>query len=90
MTKGKSMEPTVKTYENTYNILVKETHDHHLYEWVGNLMLVLDGDGDTYIDLTFNSQPAWLIYQDQPQDPASPCLSIECIEAESIPANPKC
>jgi hypothetical protein len=84
------MELVEKTFNNTYNILVKETHDRHLNKWVGNLTLILDGDGGTYIDLTITSQPAWLSFQYQPQDLASRSLFIECIEAEPIPATNKC
>ena len=69
---------------NTYHILVKETQDHHIIEWFGNLTLIPQENGETFLDISFTGQEELSDSQDQPWDRNITVLSIEYLENEDL------
>jgi hypothetical protein len=48
-----------KSYQSTtYRILVKETLDHHITDWYGDLTIIPQENGETLLVGSFSDQPA--------------------------------
>ena len=74
------MEPKEFNTMNIYDVLVKETHDHHSSEWFGSLILIHQENGKVFLDISFTDQEIISDFQDQARDRNDAILSIECIE----------
>jgi hypothetical protein len=68
---------------NTYQIRVKETLDHHFTDWLDNLSLIPQEDGETLLVGSFTDQPALRGFLDQLWNLNITVITIERIENES-------
>ena len=71
------MEPTEANLKIVYHLLFIEAFDQHTTEWLGNLTLYPQANGETYIDFSFDDRPALPAPSGQPWDHAMPGFSIE-------------
>jgi len=68
---------------NTYRIRVKETLDHHFTDWLDNLSLIPQENGETLLVGSFTDQPALRGFLDQLWNLNITVITIERIENES-------
>jgi len=66
----------------TYHVKVKETLDHHITDWFGNLTLVPQENGETILVGSFTDQPALRGFLEQLWNLNITILSVECIEGK--------
>jgi hypothetical protein len=59
------MELHGSAQSNTYRIRVKETLDHHFTDWLDNLSLIPQENGETLLVGSFTDQPALRGFLDQ-------------------------
>ncbi len=65
---------------NTYRIRVKETLDNKFAEWIGNLTLTPQENGETLLVGTFTDQPALRGFLDQLWNLNITVITVERIE----------
>ena len=68
---------------NTYRIRVKETLDHHFIDWLDNLSLIPQENGETLLVGSFTDQSALRGFLDQLWNLNITVITIERIENES-------
>ena len=68
---------------NTYRIRVKETLDNQFAEWIGNLTLTSQENGETLLVGTFTDQPALRGFLDQLWNLNITVITVERIENEA-------
>jgi hypothetical protein len=69
--------------ENTYRIKVKETLDNHITDWFGNLTLIPQENGETFLVGSFTDQPALRGFLEQLWNLNITVISLERFEDES-------
>jgi hypothetical protein len=67
---------------NTYRIRVKETLDRHFADWLGNLALLPQENGETLLVGSFTDQPALRGFLDQLWNLNITVITVERIENE--------
>ena len=67
----------------TYHIKVKETLDHPITDWFGNLTLIPQENGETLLVGSFTDQPALRGFLEQLWNLNITVISLERIENES-------
>ena len=67
---------------NKYRIRVKETIDHHFADWLNNLILLPQENGETLLIGTFTDQPALRGFLDQLWNLNITVITVERIEDE--------
>jgi hypothetical protein len=67
----------------TYHIKVKETLDHHITDWFGNLTLIPQENGETLLVGSFTDQPALRGFLEQLWNLNITILSVECIKVKN-------
>ncbi|MFZ0534587.1 MAG: hypothetical protein WAM09_15525 [Anaerolineales bacterium] len=67
----------------TYHIKVKETLDHHITDWFGNLTLIPQENGETLLVGSFTDQPALRGFLEQLWNLNITILSVECIKGKN-------
>ena len=77
------MEQNTTQHPNTYQILVKETLDHHFADWYGDLSILPRENGETLLIGSFADQPALRGFLDQLWNLNITVITIERIENES-------
>jgi hypothetical protein len=78
------MNPKDSNKKNTYHILVKETLNHHITEWSGDLTLIPQENGGPFLGISFSEQVVLSDFQEQSFDRKIPILSIECVENDNL------
>lgn len=78
------MEPKESNEMNIYQILVKETRNHHTIEWTGNLTLFTEENGVAFLEISFTDQAGLRSSQDKSADSKNTFLSIEYIKTEDL------
>ncbi len=68
---------------NTYRIRVKETLDCHFADWLGNITMIPQENGETILVSTFLDQPALRGFIDQLWNLNITVITVERIESES-------
>ncbi len=68
---------------NTYRIRVKETLDLHFKDWLGNITMIPQENGETILVSTFPDQPALRGFIDQLWNLNITVIKVERIENES-------
>ena len=66
-----------------YHIRVKETLDHHFTDWLGNLTIIPQENGETILIGSFTDQPALRGFLDQLWNLNISVISVKRIENES-------
>jgi hypothetical protein len=66
-----------------YRIRVKETLDCHFADWISNLNIIPQGNGETLLISTFADQPALRGFLDQLWNLNITVITVERIENES-------
>ena len=69
--------------KDTYRIRVKETLDSSFANWMGNLTLILQENGETLLISSFADQPALRGFLDQLWNLNITVITVERIENES-------
>jgi hypothetical protein len=77
------MELHASAQSNTYRIRVKETLDHNFTDWLDNLSLIPQENGETLLVGAFPDQPALRGLLDQLWNLNITVITIERIENES-------
>jgi hypothetical protein len=77
------MELHGSALSNTYRIRVKETLDHHFTDWLDNLSLIPQENGETLVVGSFTDQSALRGFLDQLWNLNITVITIERIENES-------
>jgi hypothetical protein len=77
------MEQNNNNQANTYHIRVKETLDRHLTDWIVNLTLIPQKNGETLLVGTFTDQSALRGFLDQLWNLNITVITVERIENES-------
>ena len=78
--KGVRMDQQDTNQSNTYRIRVKETLDNKFAEWIGNLTLTPQENGETLLVGTFTDQPALRGFLDQLWNLNITVITVERIE----------
>jgi hypothetical protein len=78
------MEPKESNEMNVFQILVKETRDHHTIEWSGNLTLVTEENGVEFLEISFADQADLRSSQHKYADSNNTFLSVEYIKTEDL------
>ncbi|OGN89726.1 MAG: hypothetical protein A2Y88_05200 [Chloroflexi bacterium RBG_13_48_10] len=68
---------------NTYRIRVKETLNPHFTDWLGNLTIIPQENGETLLVSSFTDQPALRGFLDQLWNLNITVITVERIENES-------
>jgi hypothetical protein len=68
---------------NTYRIRVKETLENQFAEWIGNLTLIPQENGETLLVGSFTDQPALRGFLDQLWNLNITVITVERIENEN-------
>ena len=76
------MEQHESGQSNQYRIRVKETIDRHFTDWVNNLALLPQENGETLLIGTFTDQPALRGFLDQLWNLNITVITVERIENE--------
>ena len=76
------MEQNESNQQNTYRIRVKETLDRHFGDWLGNLTLIPQENGETLLVGTFTDQPALRGFLEQLWNLNITVITVERIENE--------
>jgi hypothetical protein len=69
--------------QNTYHIRVKETLDSHFTDWLGNLTLIPQENGETLLVGSFTDQPALRGFLEQLWNLNITVITVERINNES-------
>ena len=77
------MELDRSIQSNTYRIRVKETLDRHFADWLGNLNLISQENGETILVSSFTDQPALRGFLDQLWNLNITVITVERIENEN-------
>jgi hypothetical protein len=77
------MEQDRLKQSNTYRIRVKETLDRHFADWLGNLNLTPQENGETLLVGTFTDQAALRGFLDQLWNLNITVITVERIENEN-------
>ena len=67
---------------NTYRIRVKETLDHHFSDWLGDMVILPQENGETLLVGSFPDQPALRGFLDQLWNLNITVITVERIENE--------
>ena len=76
------MDPKDANQPNTYRIRVKETLDRRVTDWIGQLALIPQENGETLLVGTFTDQPALRGFLDQLWNLNITVITVERIENE--------
>jgi hypothetical protein len=76
------MEQHESGQSNQYRIRVKETMDRHFADWLNNLTLLPQENGETLLIGTFTDQPALRGFLDQLWNLNITVITVERIEDE--------
>jgi hypothetical protein len=76
------MDQIESTQQNTYRIRVKETLDCHFDDWMGNLTLTPQENGETLIVGSFTDQPALRGFLEQLWNLNITVITVERIDNE--------
>ncbi len=76
------MEQDNANQANTYRIRVKKTLDRHMIDWIGNLTLIPQENGETLLVGSFTDQPALRGFLDQLWNLNITVVTVERIENE--------
>ncbi len=68
---------------NTYRIRVKETLARHFTDWLGNITVIPQENGETVLVSTFTDQPALRGFIDQLWNLNITVITVERIENEN-------
>ena len=77
------MEQYESHQSNYYRIRVTETFDRQFTDWLGNLTIIPQENGETLLEGSFSDQPALRGFLDQLWNLNITVISIERIENES-------
>jgi hypothetical protein len=77
------MDQNESNLQNTYRIRVKETLDSHFADWLSNLTLIPQENGETLLIGTFTDQPALRGFLEQLWNLNITVITVERIENES-------
>ena len=77
------MDQNTPNQQNTYRIRVKETLDHYFTDWLGNLSLIPQENGETLIIGSFSDQPALRGFLEQLWNLNITVINVERIENEN-------
>ena len=77
------MEHDESGQSNKYRIRVKETMDRHFADWLNNLILLPQENGETLLIGTFTDQPALRGFLDQLWNLNITVITVERIENEN-------
>lgn len=69
--------------QNTYRIRVKESLDHHFFDWLGDLTFIPQENGETVLVGSFADQPALRGFLDQLWNLNITVITVERIENEN-------
>lgn len=73
-----------QTYQsNIYRILVKETLDHCITDWYGDLTIIPQGSGETLLIGSFTDQPALRGFLEQLWNLNITVITVERLENEN-------
>ena len=72
------MDLRVDSPIDTYRLAVIETHDHQVVEWSGSLTISAQGNGETFIDISFDDQPIFRLVEGEADNSIDEGLSIDC------------
>lgn len=76
------MDQIESTQQNTYRIRVKETLDCHIGDWMSNLTLTPQENGETLIVGSFTDQPALRGFLEQLWNLNITVITVERIDNE--------
>ena len=77
------MEQSESHQSNTYRIRVAETLDRHFTNWLGNLTIIPQENGETLLVGSFSDQPALRGFLDQLWNLNITVITVERIENEN-------
>jgi hypothetical protein len=77
------MDQNISNQQNTYRIRVKETLDRHFTDWLGNLTLITQENGETLLVGSFTDQPALRGFLEQLWNLNITVITVERIENEN-------
>jgi hypothetical protein len=80
---GGKMEQYESNQANTYRIRITETLDRHFTDWLGNLTIIPQENGETLLVGSFSDQPALRGFLDQLWNLNITVITVERIENES-------
>jgi hypothetical protein len=70
-------------HSDTYRIRIKETLDRHFDDWLGEVEVIPQGNGETLLVSSFTDQPALRGFLDQLWNLNITVITVERIENES-------
>lgn len=76
-------QPNHLDQSNTYRIRVKETFESHFADWLGNLAVLPQANGETCLVASFSDQSALRGFLDQLWNLNITVISVERIENEN-------
>ena len=77
------MDQNGTTQQDTYRIRVKETLNQHFADWLGNLTLIPQENGETLLVGSFADQPALRGFLEQLWNLNITVITVERIENEN-------
>jgi hypothetical protein len=77
------MEQNKSDQSNKYRIRVKETLDNHFNDWLGNLTILPQENGETLLIGSFTDQPALRGFLEQLWNLNITVITVERIENEN-------
>jgi hypothetical protein len=77
------MENNNPQYADTYRIRIKETLDRHFDDWLGDMQVFPQENGETLLISSFPDQPALRGFLDQLWNLNITVITVERIENES-------
>jgi hypothetical protein len=77
------MDRNNSSQSNTYRIRIKETLDHHFADWLDEMLVLPQENGETLLINTFPDQPALRGFLDQLWNLNITVITVERVENES-------
>lgn len=77
------MQPSSSNRSDSYRIRVKETLDHNFTEWLADVTLIPQANGETLLICSFADQPALRGFLDQLWNLNITVIKVERVENEN-------